>query len=128
MILAGVAIAGLTNSGLFSKSKEARDTAKIANMYEALSLKIVEMQMEKQGNVTLEDFDELNGGTISQYKVKVENNSIETPSRQITLTDDSEFSATFSVNKNLEISSEEVLKCQNTLIRICLICLTLLVV
>ena len=73
LILAGVAISQLTNSGLFTKSREAEQSQKRAEAIEDINLKIAEAQMEKEGNATLADFVKvLKEDENNVYNVKLE--------------------------------------------------------
>ena len=108
IIIAGVAIATLGNNGIIGKANKAKTEQKIASMYEALSIKLVEIQAEKSGKITLDDLDNLNGTKIFNYDTTVTNNSIESPSREVKLKDSSNFEATFVIDANMNIGTNEV--------------------
>ena len=61
LILAGVGIWTLTNTGLFEKAKESKEKSDYSAAYEKLMLKISEAQIEKKGECTLEELEELWG-------------------------------------------------------------------
>lgn len=61
LILAGVGIQALTNTGLFEKAKKSKEKSDYSAAYEKLMLKINEAQIEKNGKCTLEELEELWG-------------------------------------------------------------------
>lgn len=56
LILAGISIMVLTNTGLFNKAQKAEQENNVAQVVEDLKLKVMEVQTEKNGNATLVDF------------------------------------------------------------------------
>ena len=56
LILAGISIMAITNTGLFNKAKKAEKENNIAQVVEDLKLKVTEVQTEKKGDATLIDF------------------------------------------------------------------------
>lgn len=55
LILAGISISALTNTGLFAKAEEAKEKTLIEQAEEELKMKIYELQVEKKGNTTLQE-------------------------------------------------------------------------
>lgn len=55
LILAGITINSLSDNGLFGKTKEAKKEAEYAQAQEEINMKILEAQMNKNGEATLED-------------------------------------------------------------------------
>ena len=75
LILAGVTIASLTGSGLFSKTESAKIKAGQADAEEEISLKIAEMQVKEKGNGSLPKLVELlNEDTNNTYTVTLNSN------------------------------------------------------
>lgn len=58
LILAGITMAILTNTGLLRKSKKAEQENNVSQVIENLKLKVMEVQTEKNGNASLKDFVE----------------------------------------------------------------------
>lgn len=56
LILAGISIMVLTNTGLLNKAQKAEQENNVAQVVEDLKLKVMEVQTEKNGNATLVDF------------------------------------------------------------------------
>ncbi len=72
LILAGISIASLTESGLFEKAKEAKSVNMKAEMRESLQIAINELQIEKVGNGILDDItQEWANNKLKDYEVLV---------------------------------------------------------
>ena len=72
LILAGISISSLTQSGLFGKAKESKIVSIRAEMKERLTLAISELQIEKKGDATLDDItQEWIDESIKEYTNKV---------------------------------------------------------
>ena len=56
LILAGITIGTLMNTGLFKKAQKAEQENNVAQVVEKLKMKVMEVQAEKKGNATLIDF------------------------------------------------------------------------
>lgn len=56
LILAGITIKILTNSGLIDRAKEAKSKTEFGRIYEDLNQKIYLLQIDNQGNAELKDF------------------------------------------------------------------------
>ena len=56
LILAGITMGILMNTGLFKKTQKAKQENNIAQVVENLKLKVMEVQTEKEGSATLIDF------------------------------------------------------------------------
>lgn len=72
LILAGVAISMLGENGLFEKAKVTKNTQIKAEMREQLTIKISELQVEKNGEATLNDITQNWANiTLDEYKATV---------------------------------------------------------
>ena len=72
LILAGVAISTLGENGLFEKAKMTKNTQIKAEMREQLTIKISELQVEKNGEATLNDITQnWANSTLNKYKATV---------------------------------------------------------
>ena len=56
LILAGITIGTLMNTGLFKKAQKAEQENNVAQVVETLKMKVMEVQAEKKGSATLIDF------------------------------------------------------------------------
>lgn len=59
LILAGISIASLTQTGLFERTQEAKRKTDIANMKEQIQLEIYEKQLGNTGNLAVQDLKEI---------------------------------------------------------------------
>ena len=81
LILAGISISALTNTGIFQKARDAEDKSKLADAKESMTLLLHEWQMEhvtsdktleaflgeKVADSTIEDYNKLDNGNYEVY-------------------------------------------------------------
>lgn len=85
LILAGITISSLTESGLFLKAKESKVVHIKAEMKEQLQIAISDLQIEKMGNATLNDInEEWLDKQLNDYEKKLEEDT-ETGGKIITI-------------------------------------------
>ena len=70
LILAGISISALTQTGLFGKAKKAKVEAERTRALEELRLLVMEVQTDKKGNATLRDvIEKLKNDVDNEYEV-----------------------------------------------------------
>ena len=73
LILAGITIASITSTGLFEKTKEAREESEKASIIENIKLEIMAKQSENQGNIKANEVGEI----LSKYgNISSDNNTL----------------------------------------------------
>ena len=76
LILAGITISQLTDSGLFNKSNMAKTESDKSKALEELKLLVLELQIEKKGVATLQDVvNKLQEDVDNEYKIYLEESS-----------------------------------------------------
>ena len=80
LILAGISIQALTNTGLFARAQQAKEETEIANIKEQIQLDIYKNQLTNTGNLTDQDLKEIleKYGTINYEEDKKTIKSITT--------------------------------------------------
>lgn len=77
VILAGVTVSQLSGNGLFSKTQKAKEMSDTANIKEHIQLIIYEKNLEKKGELTLQDIVyELEEDDKYEYKIMLDNGTI----------------------------------------------------
>lgn len=72
LILAGITISQLAENGLFNKAEQAQEKNEIAEIYERLQNIVYEIQIEKEGEATLEDIvDKLEEDAEYEYTISL---------------------------------------------------------
>ena len=92
LILAGISISTLTNTGIFEKAKEAKSKSELADVQEKITLLEYEWQMKSTSNTneTLVDFlvEKVEDETIDSYEVEESNYKVYVNGYVGTLNDD----------------------------------------
>ena len=75
LILAGISISALTNTGIFGKAKDAKSKSELADVQEKITLLEYEWQMKSASNTTLGEFlaEKVKDKTIDSYEAEGSN-------------------------------------------------------
>ena len=75
LILAGISISALTNTGIFEKAKDAKSKSELADVQEKITLLEYEWQMKSASNTTLGEFlaEKVKDKTIDSYEAEGSN-------------------------------------------------------
>ncbi len=75
LILAGISISALTNTGIFGKAKDAKSKSELADVQEKITLLEYEWQMKSASNATLGEFlaEKVKDKTIDSYEAEGSN-------------------------------------------------------